>query len=1238
MLKTRIWTVLLAAAGLAAWGDGEPVTANWLPTTAGTYTLTDGANWDTGVAPTNGIDIANFAPGEIEGAQNIDLPATSALSTWKLGTVTGASNQTIRTPGRHSNGTVIRYLTVANPNGFRGTWALKDAHARLNLIPTNSLVPSLATLDCYYGPLVTTYPGTSVVERLTGGGMVHKGANNNDVQPNNVLQIKGVAPFTQAKTRIRMANHTVVSLDYEGVSTNLPVTAGIYVRFDASRPDTIDTETVDGKRYVTAWRDADGRGVTATPFTGNAYGNVPHGQRPWLSEVTSVNGFPLVDFGAFENANGHADSPYYDSLRETLGPSASLVFPATAQAREVFFAWQDTQATGTCAFVVGAQNEYHLHRGGCLFAQQRMNYHTTDETYLDGVLRSYLFGGPYDLTRLSVVSANFSQGAILGTLAQDRNLRFGGARIAEVIVYTQELSSLERQAVHAYLQRKWTSNAKFDPIMLRDIQVDASNQIFEVPEGRTVDVGALKVLSSQTFVKRGDGTLNVDTLANDGVLKLDVRGGAVTFNRKLTGVGDAEPAPDPMFWLDATAADSFVHTNLEHGVAGRDYIHRWNDCRPTQTKYYAYPMNQGIDTNRPFVVANAVHGHAAVDFGTGIITNKNAPWDGYSADAARLRFNTDVYAYDGFVVLRMNNPDSHYVCVDGQKGLPSFFGVDGQGFTRWGSDKLLAQYADVDPLVAYWCIDGVSYVPYYDSFNFGTNDFHVVSFSQLKTIRVNRLADDRSIVFGGQQIGEVLFYDRPLSEHERRQTEAYLMKKWKNTTSPAMREEVNLNTVTFAEGVTPILSSDRPLSVAALNAAADATITQKGSGTVTLPTEPLGATRGYVADGGTLVVKMSDPFADAFYHFDATDAESVVDDGAGGVTQWLDTRRNGMAAVSVVKGMSVAKPTLKTVETRNGKTMPVIDFGDVSYSGGQTSTDTAGMDIRQNGADLGEAAGRVKEIHVVYCDKGSNYDGYKQRFIFSDHGRYPFHRGDGNGQMFGRYSDNPYTGYTTAPGAYVALDGTSVAYNYNLTDKQFHVISAAPTNGVPVRSIARDRSARAGGSYQGELIAFKEHLSPERRAYLQRYLMWKWLGEGTEPVYTNSASELRVANGGTLSFAGAPTVSVPAISGTGTIAAGNVLDVSSLAFDFPDARTYGQLTVNGTLTLAAAGTVSVTVGAGATEPGDYPLLTATSLAGGDLRDWTQAIDNASNCDARVYAQGNALYLRLAPRGTVVILR
>ena len=1220
----------------------EPVTANWLPTAAGTYAITNASYWDTGYAPTNFKYVANFAPGPIEGPQNIDFP--NSQSSWALGTVYGASNQTIRSPSRHSNITTVRYVEVANPNGFQGTWAFQDLHARFYMTPTNDFVPTVASLDCYHAPLVTTGPGTSVVERLTGGGLLHRGTAENTVQSNNVLRIKGVDPLAQSRTRIRMANHAVVSLDFDGVPASLPVSDGVYVRFDVSRPDTIDTAEEGGRRYVTAWRDAESGSVTATPFSGNDGSGAACNQRPWLSEVTSVNGFPLVDFGAFRNATAPAsDSPYYETLKETLGPSASLVFPQTTQAREVFVVWQDTQATGTRAFVVGSTGEYHLHRqsAGYLLADYYGTYHQNDETYVDGILRNWKYG-PYDYTKLTVASMNLSTPVTLGTLAQDRALRFGGVRIAEVIIYTRELSSLERRAVHAYLQRKWTWGQKSGPYMLRDIQVDSFDQPFDVPEGRTVDVESLKVLSGQTFIKRGGGTLNVGALANDG-LKLRVDGGAVTFNGLLADLDDSVPADAPVLWLDATAAESLVYTNLAHGVEGRTYIHRWNDRRPSQTQYYALPLEMNIDTNRPFIAANAFGDLPAVDFGNGNIYNNYYYWshEGEGYDAARLRLSANVNVYDGFIVLRMKNPDSYYECKDkngnNSRGRPALFGVDSQDFTRWGSDRILAGYAGTGQLSAYWCIDGVSYVPYYDAFNFGTADFHVVSFSQLNSIRINRLATERDITYGGMQIAEFILYNRPLGERERLQTEAYLMKRWKGVPSPATRQAVNLDTATFADGVDPVLSSDRPLNVATLNAADDATITQKGIGTVTLPPEPAESTRGYVADGGTLVVGMTDPFADAFYHFDATDAESVVDDGAGGVTQWLDTRRNGMAAVSVITGMSVAKPTMKTVATRNGKTMPVLDFGDASKSGSTKSSTSAGMDIRRNNANLSETDGCVKEVHVVYCDAGSNFDGYKQRFIFADHGRYPFHRGEGNGQMFGTYADNPYTGYTTASGAYVAVDGEPKAYNYNLSDKQFHVISAAPTNGVPVRSITRDRTSRAGGSYQGELIAFKEHLSPTRRSYLQKYLMWKWLGEGTEPVYTNSAASLRVANGGTLSFTGAPTISVPTISGSGTISAGNLVGVSSLAFDIPAAETYDRLTVDGTLTLAAAGTVSVTVGAGATMPGDYPLLAARSL-GGDLGNWTKSITNASQFGATLVVQGNALYLRLTPKGTLLFFR
>ena len=70
---------------------------------------------------------------------------------------------------------------------------------------------------------------------------------------------------------------------------------------------------------------------------------------------------------------------------------------------------------------------------------------------------------------------------------------------------------------------------------------------------------------------------------------------------------------------------------------------------------------------------------------------------------------------------------------------------------------------------------------------------------------------------------------------------------------------------------------------------------------------------------------------------------------------------------------------------------------------------------------------------------------------------------------------------------------------------------------------------------------------------------------------------------------------------------------------------------------AAAGTVSVTVGAGAAASGEYPLLTATALDGG-LDDWTKTITNESRFSAALVRRGNALYLRLLPKGTALHLR
>ena len=65
--------------------------------------------------------------------------------------------------------------------------------------------------------------------------------------------------------------------------------------------------------------------------------------------------------------------------------------------------------------------------------------------------------------------------------------------------------------------------------------------------------------------------------------------------------------------------------------------------------------------------------------------------------------------------------------------------------------------------------------------------------------------------------------------------------------------------------------------------------------------------------------------------------------------------------------------------------------------------------------------------------------------------------------------------------------------------------------------------------------------------------------------------------------------------------------------------------------VAAFGDGPVTANWLPTAAGEYPLLTATALEDG-LDAWTKAITNGSRFSAAFVRRGNALYLRLVPRG------
>lgn len=1235
--RTAARAVVLCAAlcgAVRAEEGATGLTANWLPTAAGTYDWWDAANWADGAVPTNRGDTARFDAVAIEGNQTIALPKGNEFRRFTLGTVFGHTNQVVKSPARSSNGTTIRQMSVADPNGFKGAWDQADAKANWIAEPADSFVPLFAQVVGTYMPQFTVASNRAEIGEVIGGdGLVKAGGG--------ALTVRGVLPLLRANTRLQVEAGTMALAFEDEIPT--AVVPGAYLHLDAAQPDTFTLQPGDdGRTYVSEWRDCDGAEIAATKH--------PSVALPFLSSVTVVRGFPLVDFGASKPSNDATNNLAY--WTEKVGPCGSLRFPRTTKVREVFVVFEDTQPSNTSCFVVGDDKSYHFHRAN----SDTSGHKLLDASFCDSGLKNNLamvdgvscsFECRGDWTRLAVVSVVSTNDLCLSSLCNDRNtIRYGGARIAEVLIYTNNLTQAERDWNHFVLRRKWTPG-KLPSDDLRELRMAAGTTV-DVADGLSVTVDQLSVKAGATVTKSGAGSLRVHAMSEDG-FGLQVNGGTVDFVPPDVPVTDDAPAEDPQIWFDASCAASLVATNLANGAGGVS-ICRWNDRRPEQTSIFAATRNG--DTTFPFLVPNAANGLSVLDFGDGWISEWGA-WGVASGTSARFDINRHTTAYDGFVVIRPKMPNGYdknaRTCLN-----PPFFGTRSQSFTRWGGGAAVAEYADANVISALWEFDCVPQDAR-TSPAVSTNAFTVVSFSSSTPCNAgDRIANDRDICCGGIQIGELILYDRRLTSTERKTTQAYLMKKWKAKEHPALAETVELESLTYADGVEAKIETDRHVVVSSLTASGPFHVTGGGSVSVKGLSDTLTA---LVLDGGAFSVASDDAFGDALFHFDASvpetlectvaerDGETVTN-----VTKWLDVRNNGVyAKASRQKPVATADPTLRTVETRNGRTMPVLDFGDVNVNVDTCQT-SAGMNIVRPNWN-----GHVQEAHVVYSDAYDSHNGYAQRFIFADSEVYPCHRGE-NGQLFAAYGGDQ-SDYVK--NGYVGIDGETHRWNDRLTDRAFHVVSLATSQPIKMRTIALDRSCRAGGSRQGELIAFAKPLSTARRTYVQAYLKWKWFGEGTQPMLDHSLSAVSLRAGAVATFPSYWALRTATVSGTGTLSAGLVADVETLApagtlaiggdlsldtaaelvFDFESPTSYDVVTVDGTFTATADTTIVLNIGKGADNcSGDFPILRATAFAGTPPSDWTRVVNNQSNRSVALVMQNGVLYLRLTPKGMVILIR
>ena len=1117
------WVHTNTAAG-ASWYDAS----NWIDPEGNTPEL----------PPTNSTDTATLAPLPHEYA--VQEPVVRTPQTAKDGVNSGLNPRIASLAGERSyrvehtqrqSGvvTVARQMYIGNPDSFLGFLSVGDARASYAFGATPSYSPLVNNLNPYrrVGIEVTDAGSTVKVARVASDGMIEKtGAGaiaiGSSAGMGNGMYLK--------------AGSVELSGEADDDGAIDAILANALLHLDASAASTLETNQVDetGNVCVTRWSDVRGDGwpyAEPSSFTGSQWYQIAKARTPYVADETSPSGLRMVSFGS--NVNLHGDR---------IGPTNCMLKLSTTftTVREAYAVILAPMGMGSCT-VLGDDDKVDLvHYDSGYFGYSSV----VDELMIDGKhTRNGMTADEVASMSNAFVSAVLTaRDCEVSFLGSDRYYihRTGGFRLGELILLDTAVTDVQRQMISRRLAEKWLGR----PGVALGHVIAADGTTLSVPEGRTARVGTVSA-SGGTLVKEGGGTLSIGHLEDGASMTVDVEGGAIAFAAEST-VDPSAPAAGAGIWLDATKTFTFADANTHEG-SDSTYYGTWKDWRDGVDKAATWP---GLTTNEPFLVENAGGaGLHALSFG--LQGAANGSWmklPGFDNDS------TTVYA--GFIVCRPN--------------LTGFsmnvFGSSTIEMRRETTGKLLSSsYVQVKPYSAVWSVNGAITDPFTQRRELQqTKDFVVISFSGTEAMCVNALCKDRIHPTayinncGGLQVGELILYNRRLSESERMGTEAYLMEKWLGTAHPAsLAGGRHVKAVSFATNVAVSVSGEETTTIGEVTGG-DGTVVKGGGGTIKIDSIGSGITsidvRGGVLDVSPTAIGLTPRF-----RFDAS-AEGtleyqVVDNGDGtsrtNITKWLDADGNGMYATVPAKfdvcggkdgALIFTNPTLVSVESRTGIVKPAIDFGPTS--GHYTTTHhegTSGMKIcGSDGKDVGGNICCIREAFIVWQDREDcALSGYGYSHLLNDSSAYHYHR---NGTKI--LTNNAGTQMGTKDG-YVAVDGTQVPYNTAI-DAKVHVVNFAHTNSTAINRIVWDRTSNAGGARVFEMICYTNELTVAQRKHIERHLMNKWLG-APSPVYTNMCSSVNIAAGATLRMAATDAIVSSDVALGGTIdGAAGVSGVGSL--------------------------------------------------------------------------------------------
>ena len=1091
------------------------------------------------------------------------------------------------------------------------------------------------------------------------GGRAHADKTPADLRKmgEGTLQIRDIRDYNG---NVTLAGGTFRMAAKRPVPTVDELPKGIFVRIDPSVDESRVDVDEDGKECVAAIGSVGSMTRLGERIWARGLNPGTAGETPALLRDELGPGLHVLDFGPSESfANGGRQLLF--ATNQTLGASVDLPGVCTVVALvgaqqagghildgvmfKRGYQWvRQNDGTHTYALL----NPTAVYSGDAPRTQSPQAYGTL---YIDGEKRAQDAG--YPTPTYHVLAMQVPQCYVRG-IARWSDTWCGGLKLGELILFNRPLSEAELLDTQAYLAKKWlgrTLPGYQEVTTVADVQnvIVAEPSTIEVPAGDTVRIA--KLTARARLEKTGAGTLIVGPESDTtGVV---VREGAVKTETNPPDVSSkCELAAGDAFHLDANVAKCF---DLMLGHESENRITCWNDVKFRNCAWqFALAKKENVLKHPTLTTAPELGGKPVVDFGPYSVVTDNGQ-SGHMFLEKGLDSVRSVYLVIGSAE-NGGNPLGTY-----STGTPwgvGDFARDGEGSstpvtmsTPWFS----AANANVKAGKLY--INGVetAFADAIPSGGYDLVELHTAAGASFSEMGRNLVYYD----LGGFTLGEMIVYERELTEREKRATRNYLMKKWFDKTDdelvdlpekPVIDPTANCRTI--------VVDEDQALDVSdpihARKLTGDATLVKTGG---TLSVDDLSDFEGTlaVADG---TVKLSGlPLAVApklleagrILHLDATRNVTVSTnaDHTVSVSEWASVLDDGWTAVPG-ESYGDKKTHLPTLLQNELNDLPVVKM---TYHGWNKGEEY--MLFQTNGVQA-----MLKDIRSVFWVIGSQEGGGfllggglknnngKSTAAWCRKGQSGGRRGQSadDGLIDSSFAQDDLYAWSdwrlnggeifTNPGEVGLSGGYDVLsmVEWTTTDPKHRSWNPASADGLAFDGRilnGENWQQHCGNQRLAELVIYDTFVTGEDRLATEAYLSSKW---GLSQKCPTNAATVALAAGTTLvSEKGSQYVGK--LVGEGTVEG----DVTVGAF-VADAAATSLLSIDGTLTIPPAVSFDVRNLVFDVEPVTIPVCTATACEGVEnLRNAT-FVGLSDDCRARAKFMDGTLVVVVKGRGMSIIIR